>query len=76
MVVLKYEHTLIKTGSDEISRKNDSAHLHHKEILYTKFGKNYTFIFRSSARTDIRRDVVRRPCHNGISLQELESTLD
>ena len=53
--VLKHEYKLLKTGSDEILRKNvDSAHLHHYEILHAKFGKNRTVRFRSSARTDIQ----------------------
>ena len=51
MEVLKYEYILIKTGSDDILRKNvDGAHLHHKEILHAKFGKYRTVRFRSSAR--------------------------
>ena len=54
MEVLKYEYILLKTGSDDILRKNvDGAHLHHKEILRAKFGKIRTVRFRSSARTDI-----------------------
>ena len=54
MVVVKYEYILIKTGSDEILRKNvDGAHLHHIEFLHAKFCKNRTVRFRSSARTDI-----------------------
>ena len=52
--VLKYEYILIKTGSDEILRKNvDGAHLHHNEVLHAKFGKYRTVRFRSSVRTDI-----------------------
>ena len=54
ILLLKYEYILIKTGSDEILRKNvDGTHLHHKEILHAKFGKIRTVRFRSSARTDI-----------------------
>ena len=75
MEVSKYEYILIKTGSDEILRKNvDGAHLHHKEILHAKFGKNRTVRFRSGARTDIyihtyiRMDEILRPCNKGISL--------
>ena len=56
-MVLKYEYILIKTGSDEILRKDfDGAHLHHNEILHAKFCKDRIVRFRSSARTDIPTD--------------------
>ena len=60
--VLKYEYIpLVKTGSDEILRKNvDGTHLHHKEIRHAKFGKIRTVRFRSSARTDIHTYIQGR----------------
>ena len=74
VVVLKYEYILIKTGRDEILRKNvDGAHLHHNEILHEKSGKIGLLDFavalvRTYTHTYIRTDEILRPCHNGISL--------
>ena len=52
VVVLKYEYILIKTGSDEILRKNvDGAQIHHNEILHAKFGKNRLLDFAVALNT-------------------------
>ena len=46
----------IITGDDILRKNADGVHLYHREILIAKFGKNRTFRFSSSARTDIHTD--------------------